>query len=140
METQAALRLAQEKGLDLIEVAPDIKPPVCRITDLGKYKYEQEKKARAAKQKQHQSEVKGIRITLRAARHDLEIRARKTDEFLNEGHKVRVEMMLRGRERANREFAKGKFREFLELITVPFRIDQDVKPGGRGLEMAIVKQ
>lgn len=140
METADALRLAIQQGLDLIEVSPNAKPPVCRIMEYGKYKYEQEKKTRQTKQKQHQSEVKGIRITVRAARHDLEIRVRKLEEFLNEGHKVKIEMILRGREKAHRDFARKKFDAFLLLITVPYRMDQPIRSGGIGLETLIIKQ
>lgn len=139
METYDAFRLAQERRLDLVEVGPNAKPPVCKLTDYGKFRYQLEKKGRAAKAKQKQSEVKGVRITLRSAVHDLEIRARQAEEFLTEGNKVRIEMVLRGRERANRAFAFEKFRAFLALVRVSYRVEQEAKSGGRGLEMLVVK-
>lgn len=139
METADALRLAQQAGLDLLEIGPDAKPPVCRIIEYGKFKYEQEKKARGSKQNQRQSEVKGIRITLRAAKHDLDFRARQLETFLNEGHKVKIEMVLRGRERSLDAFSKEKFHAFLSSINVPYRLDHDIHRGGRGLEALVTK-
>lgn len=141
METSDALKITRAKGLDLVEVAPKAKPPVCRIVELGKWKYEQAKKERKQRQaqKSSQSEVKGVRITFRASTHDLEMRARQADEFLEEGHMVRVEMLLRGREKGKKDFAKEKMREFFTMLSVPHKIQQDVKKGGRGLEAIIVK-
>jgi translation initiation factor IF-3 len=85
------------------------------------------------------SEVKGIRITFRASPHDLEIRAAQADAFLAEGHTVRIEMPLRGREKGKEWFAKERMKGFLSLLTTPFRIQQDVRPAGRGIEMIIVR-
>ena len=141
MEIGQALRLAQERGFDLIEVGPNTQPPVCKIARVGKWKYEQAKKARAERKgKAKQSEVKGVRITVRAATHDLAIRATQADEFLREGHMVRVEMPLRGREKAHRAFAEGKMREFLDLLITSWRMDKPIHPGGRGIEALIVRE
>ena len=141
METDAALRLARERGLDLIEVGPNARPPVCRIIDFGKWKYEQAKRARQERQARPvvRSEVKGVRITFRASPHDMKMRAEQADEFLGAGHTVRVEMLLRGREKGKQWFARERMHEFLKLLTVPSRIQQDIRPGGRGIEMLIVR-
>ena len=139
MNTDEAIRLAREKRLDLIEVSPDATPPVCRIVDIGKWKYEQAKKARAQRAHQKQVELKGIRITMRASLHDLGTRARQAEKFLNGGDKVRVEMLLRGRERANQDFARQRFTEFTSLLAIPYKIEQDIKREPRGLSLIIVK-
>lgn len=116
METPEALRLAQERGLDLIEIAPNVNPPVCRIMDFGKFKYDREKGEREHGKKQKEIEIKGIRIGFTTGKHDLELRAKQAKEFLAEGDKVRIDMRLRGREKAHGQLAFQKFNEFLEMI------------------------
>lgn len=116
METPDALKLAQEQGLDLIEIAPTVKPPVCRIMDFGKFKYEREKGEREHGKKQKEVEVKGIRIGFTTGKHDLELRVRQAQKFLAEGDKVRIDMRLTGREKAHGPLAFKKFNEFLEMI------------------------
>ncbi|MCM8756556.1 MAG: translation initiation factor IF-3 [Candidatus Omnitrophica bacterium] len=93
-----ALRKAEEYDLDLVEVAPDANPPVCRVMDFAKFKYAQEKKEREAKKKQKQAQLKEIRITPRIGAHDYDIKLEHIKEFLKKGHKVRVRLFLKGRE------------------------------------------
>ena len=116
METTEALRIAQERGLDLIEIAPTVRPPVCKIIDFGKFKYEREKGEREHGKKQKEVEIKGVRIGFTTGKHDLEIKAKQAQKFLDDGDKVKIDMVLRGRERALRDFAKKKFEEFLAMI------------------------
>ena len=124
---QEALRLAHERGLDLLEIAPTAKPPVCKIIDYGKYQYQQERMARQQKSKTKKVEVKGIRLTFRISDHDMEVRATQADKFLKEGNKVRIELVLRGREKALKDFAKERMKKFISLIQSPFQIDQPQK-------------
>ncbi|MCM8774235.1 MAG: translation initiation factor IF-3 [Candidatus Omnitrophica bacterium] len=93
-----ALRKAEEYDLDLVEVAPDANPPVCRVMDFAKFKYAQEKKEREAKKKQKQAQLKEIRLTPRIGAHDYDIKLEHIKEFLKKGHKVRVRLFLKGRE------------------------------------------
>lgn len=116
METAEALRLAQEKGLDLIEIAATVNPPVCRIMDFGKFKYEREKGEREHGKKQKEVEVKGIRIGFTTGKHDLQLRAKQAQKFLAEGDKIRIDMRLHGREKAHGALAFKRFNEFLEMI------------------------
>ncbi|MBI2640292.1 MAG: translation initiation factor IF-3 [Candidatus Sungbacteria bacterium] len=116
METAEALRLAQERGLDLIEIAPTANPPVCRIMDFGKFKYDREKGEREHGKKQKEVEVKGIRVGFTTGKHDLELRARQAQKFLSAGDKVRIDMRLHGREKAHGNLAFQKLNEFLEMI------------------------
>lgn len=127
MPTQEALRLARERGLDLLEIAPTAKPPVCKIMDFGKYQYQQEKMARQQKAKTKQIEVKGIRITFGMSDHDMDVRARQIEKFLGEGDKVKIELVLRGREKALKDFSKEKMQKFLAKIQTPFQKDQPEK-------------
>jgi translation initiation factor IF-3 len=108
MPTEEAIRRAEEAGLDLIEVAATADPPVCRIADLGKFKFEQDKRARDAKKNQHVSEVKEVRLRPRTDDHDLQVRVRAARRFLEEGHKVKVEVRFRGREATHPEVARDQ--------------------------------
>jgi len=108
MPTEEAIRRAEEAGLDLIEVAATADPPVCRIADLGKFKFEQDKRARDAKKNQHISEVKEVRLRPRTDDHDLQVRLRAARRFLEEGHKVKVEVRFRGREATHPEVARDQ--------------------------------
>jgi len=132
MPHEAALKLAQEKGLDLIEISPQAKPPVARILDFDKYRYQQEKKERKQKASTKAQEVKQVQISIRAAKNDLDFKAKRTNQFMAKGHPVRIVMTLRGREKANREFARGKLKDFLETLD-PHKVVMQPKPGGRGI-------
>ena len=106
MPTEDAIRRAEEAGLDLIEVAANADPPVARIADLGKFKFEQDKRARESKKNQHVSEVKEVRLRPRTDDHDLQVRVRAARRFLEDGHKVKVEVRFRGREATHPEVAR----------------------------------
>jgi translation initiation factor IF-3 len=108
MALEDAIKRAEEAGLDLIEVAATADPPVCRIADLGKFKFEQDKRARDSKKNQHVSEVKEVRLRPRTDDHDLQVRVRAARRFLEEGHKVKVEVRFRGREATHPEVARDQ--------------------------------
>ena len=108
MSIEDAIHKAEEAGLDLIEVAAAADPPVCRIADLGKFKFEQDKRARESKKNQHVSEVKEVRLRPRTDDHDLQVRVRAARRFLEEGHKVKVEVRFRGREATHPEVARDQ--------------------------------
>lgn len=130
--------MAFEQGLDLVEVAARTQPPVCKIIDFGKYLYQQEKKLKVKKQKT--SEVKGIRFSFKTARHDLETKAKQAEKFLEQGHKVKIDIILRGREIAFQELAKKKMWEFNNLITFEIATEDGPKRYPRGLTMTIKKE
>ena len=98
LPTRDALLKARELGLDLVEVSPKSRPPVCRIMDFGKYKYEQAKKARVARKRQHQTELKEIKFRPKIEKHDYEFKKKHITEFLEHGDKVKITLMFRGRE------------------------------------------
>ncbi|MFA0756954.1 MAG: hypothetical protein YPKNTGVA_002484 [Candidatus Fervidibacter sp.] len=114
MDTRDAIRLARSKGLDLIEVAPQARPPVCRIMDYGKFKYQQRKREKEARK--HHKELKEIRLTPQIGEHDLMHRIRNAEEFLREGHRVRVFMQVRGRWAAHMDLGEAKLRQFVERL------------------------
>lgn len=136
-----ALCLAKERNLDLIQVTGKLVPPVCKIGDYGKHVYWQEKKQKEVK-KQKGGQLKGIRLSFGISTHDLEIRARQAEKFLNEGNKVLIEMVLRGREKALANVAREKVSQFLEILgkAVPIKFETNSKKGPRGFTMIISKQ
>jgi translation initiation factor IF-3 len=109
-----ALRLAQERKLDLVEIAPMAQPPVCKIIGFKKFLYQENKKERGSKSRS--SETKNVRITYAIATHDLKHNAQKAAKFLTQGHKVNGEMKIRGREWAHENLAREKIRIFLEHV------------------------
>ncbi len=106
MPVDEALTTAEEKGLDLVEVAPDSRPPVVRIMDYGKFKYEQARKARTAKKKQHNVHLKEVKFRPGIEEHDIDFKLRHARRFLEEGNKVKATMMFRGRQMAHPELGR----------------------------------
>ena len=135
-----ALRLSRERNLDLIQVTEKVEPPVCKIMEYGKYLYSLEKKERASRVKMG-GEIKGIRLTFNISLHDLETRARQAEKFLKKGDKIRVELVLRGREKAHGDFAKEKMSQFLEILDklIPIKIERELKRESRGFTIIISK-
>ena len=140
LETAEALRIARERGLDLIEISPTAKPPVCKIMDFGKFKYEREKGEREHSKKQKTVEVKGVRIGFTTGKHDLIRMAERVEEFLESGDKVRIDMVLHGREKAFRDMASEKFNEFMQLITKEFTYESEPKKTPQGFIAIIYKK
>jgi translation initiation factor IF-3 len=116
IDTSQALALAQTAGLDLVEVAPMAKPPVCKILDFGAFVFQQEKKERKAKANQKKVDLKGIRLTFRIGQHDLDTRKAQSLKFLDMGHKIVLEMRLRGRENAHKDLARRQMEDFARSL------------------------
>lgn len=137
---EEALRMAQERNLDLIQVTEKVEPPVCKIGEYGKYLYSLQKKERAAKA--HTSEVKGVRIGLATSLHDIETKVNQAEKFLKKGNKVRIEMILRGRQKAFKDMAKEKINQFLEILDkkVPIKMESDIKKDFRGFSAMVSKK
>ena len=141
LNLREALQMSWERNLDLIQVTEKVEPPVCKIMDLGKYLYSLEKKERASRVKMT-GEIKGIRLGFNISLHDLEIRVHQAEKFLKKGDKIRVEMILRGREKAHGDFAKEKINQFLEILEklMPIKIERELKREPRGFTIIIAKQ
>ncbi|MFH1423870.1 MAG: translation initiation factor IF-3 [Candidatus Nealsonbacteria bacterium] len=142
MGLEPALRMAYERNLDLIQVTEKVDPPVCKIMDYGKYSYQEKKKEQSSAKKQKTSELKGIRLTFNIGQHDMETRARQTEKFLKDGDKVRIDIVLRGREKALGNFAREKIGKFLDVLQkfIPYKIERELKKEMRGFSMIISKQ
>ncbi|MCK9186941.1 MAG: translation initiation factor IF-3 [Candidatus Colwellbacteria bacterium] len=142
LSKEEALKIAEERELDLIEISPKANPPVAKIGNYDKFRYEKAKELKKEKQAKAaaKDDIKHIRIGLGSGRNDLLIRAKQIDEFIKEGYKVEILLKLRGREKANRDWAKNKLNEFLELITEDFRTINDPKSVGMGFTVQISKQ
>lgn len=132
MSTMDAMALAKEQLLDLVEVSPKAVPPVCRIMDYGKHLYQQSKQLRIAKAKQKKIEIKGVRLGLRTDTHDMEFKRAQSEKFLRQGDKVKIDIVLRGREKAHQDLARKNLQDFIGGITVPYKVEDPIKrfPGG----------
>ncbi len=117
METRAALELAETRGLDLVEVAPTARPPVCRIMDYGKYKYELSKKARKAKQTAHTQKIKTVKFRPKTDQHDYDFKKKHIVTFLEQGNKVKVIMQFRGREMSHIDLGLDFLRQLVEEVS-----------------------
>ncbi len=133
-----ARTMAEDAGLDLVEVSPKAVPPVCKILDYGKFQYAQAKQFKQSKAQQKIVVTKGVRLGIRTDAHDLEFKKNQTEKFLRKGNKVKIEIILRGREKAHQDLAKTNLQEFLRAITIPHRIEEEIKkfPGGFNVVIA----
>lgn len=137
MKLSEALTLAQEYGLDLIEVSPLADPPVAKLIDLSKFKYQQKKLEQQQKKNAKRTAVKTIWISMRISEHDMQIKAKKISDFLGEGNLVRVELRMRGREQAYGELGKKQLEKFLGFIAVPHRIEVPLKRMGGTFSLTV---
>lgn len=135
--TKDALRMAQEKEQDLVEIAPNAKPPVCRIMDFGKFKYEQSKREKEARKKQKVISVKEVKIRPNIEDHDLEVKTKNAVKFLNEGDKVKVTLMFRGREMAHAELGRQLLTKVAEITKEIATIERHPKVEGRNMIMIL---
>ncbi len=130
-----AQELAEEKGLDLVCIAPTAKPPVCKIMDYSKYRYDQIKRAKESKKNQRTMTMKEIRLTPNIDTHDLQVKAKRAAEFLNSGDKVKVSVRFRGREMGHTELGKVVLDDFLEIVGEIATVDRNAKLEGRNMTM-----
>ena len=134
---RAALEAAEEAGVDLVEIAPMAKPPVCRLMDFGKYKYEEAKRAHEAKQKQKQIQVKEVKLRPGTDENDYQIKLRNLIKFLNEGDKAKVTLRFRGREMAHQEFGMRQLERVKADLEEVGQVEQMPKMEGRQMIMVI---
>ncbi|WP_349254958.1 translation initiation factor IF-3 [Zoogloea sp.] len=134
---RAALEAADEAGVDLVEIAPMAKPPVCRLMDFGKYKYEEAKRAHEAKQKQKQIQVKEVKLRPGTDENDYQIKLRNLIKFLNEGDKAKVTLRFRGREMAHQEFGMRQLERIKADLEEIAQVEQMPKMEGRQMIMII---
>ena len=135
--TLEALKMAKDKDLDLVEVSPNANPPVCKILDYGKYRFEQEKKLRDAKKNQKVLKLKEIRMQPKIGSGDLDTKAKHVQEFLNQGDKVKVTIRFRGRELAHTELGYDLLQEVLKRLTSAYVIEKQPAMDGKFMSMTL---
>ena len=133
LKTSEALKQAQEVGFDLVEVAPNSEPPVCRIMDFGKFKYEQSKKEHKIRQHQKSTQVKEIKLRPRTDKHDIETKVRQIRSFVADGNKTKVTVVFRGREMANQEVGRQAMEKIIEEIGEFAVLESPPRMEGRNL-------
>lgn len=134
-----ALEKAKQQGLDLIEIAPNADPPVAKITQFQKFRYEESKKERASKKGASVGSLKELWLSPRIAEHDLKVRLARTEEFLKEGHKVKLTVKFKGREMSHQELGYQVLQEALNLLGEKVIVERDPKMEGRKLSMIVGK-
>ncbi len=136
-----ALKIAEGREMDLVEINPTAEPPVAKIIDFKHFKYQKEKEARKTRTNSKVSELKGVRLSIRIGQHDIDIRKAQADKFLSRGDKVRIEIILRGRERAKTHIANQVIASFVESIkeTTNIRYDQEITRQGNKITAIIAK-
>lgn len=139
MSRDEALALAEERELDLIEIVPKGDIPVAKLTDYGKFRYQKEKEMKKQKSQSKKTETKGIRISLRIGAHDAELRVKQAAGFLKDGDNVRIELMLKGREKGKRDLARESVMKFVESIRqlIDIRVEQPLSSQGSKLLVVI---
>jgi len=137
VDSDEARRIARERGLDLVEVSPDARPPVCKIMDYGKFKYDQKKKEHDSRKRQHKVQVKEIRLRPKIGQHDIDYKMKKAIEFLENGDKVQLNMLFRGREMAHIDVGRGKLLAFAEDLAELSKVERMPKMEGRRLTMLL---
>jgi len=141
LPTEEALAKAEEVNLDLIEISPKAKPPVAKIMDFGKYQYEQKKKAKEVKAKSHVTETKSIQVKIGTGDNDLTLKAKRVAGWLEEGHRVKVDLFLWGRYKyMEPEFLKERLERFLKLIPAEYKIADEIKKSPKGFSTTIERQ
>jgi len=135
LAVKEAIRIAEERGLDLVEVAPNSQPPVCRIMNYGKYKYQQSKRTQEARKHQTVIHIKEVKVRPRTEEHDFQFKLRHVKRFLDEGNKVKISILFRGREIAHPEFGKEMLNRFVEGVKDMMVVEQSPRLEGRNMVM-----
>ncbi len=135
MSSAEGIKIAQQRGLDLIEIVPNSTPPVCKIMDFGKFKYEQTKKDKMQRKHQHVTQLKELRFHPNTDVHDFEFKTRHAKKFLEEGHKVKATVVFKGREITYKEHGREVLLRLAEQLVEVAKVDQDPKLEGRMMVM-----
>ncbi len=135
MSLQEALEIAEQKNLDLVKIAPQAKPPVCKIIDYGKYRFEQSKREKEQRKNQHVVEIKEVRLSLNIDTHDFETKKNHALRFISEGNKVKASIRFRGREMGHPELGQEIMRRFAEAMSEAANVEKPPKLEGRTMLM-----
>lgn len=138
MKTRDALQKARLKGLDLIEISPNAEPPIAKIGDYGKWLYDQKKKRQEARAGAKSTETKSLQVKIGTGDHDLELKAKRASAFLKEGHRVKIELFLRGRSKyLGKDFHQERLERILRLISEPYKIASTLEKSHKGISLII---
>lgn len=137
LSIERALEIAEDQGLDLVEVAPMARPPVCRIMDYGKFKYEEQRQAREARKKQHHVQIKEVKMRPGIEEHDFDFKVRHARKFLDEGHKVKLTMMFRGRQMAHPEYGRQVLDRVFQQLQDLSKVESHPMLEGRSMVMVL---
>ncbi len=137
---QDALTKAREMEFDLVEISPNVVPPICKITDFGKYQYDEKKKHKVAKTKVKVIDTKSLQVKIGTDEHDLQLKAKKASEWLAEGHRIKIDLFITGRAKyMDFKFLSERLDRILKLITEKYKVAESPKKGLKGLTMVIEK-
>jgi translation initiation factor IF-3 len=137
MDSKDAVRRAEQYEMDLVEISPNAKPPVCKIIDYGKYAYEQQKREKMQRKNQKQQEMKELRFKPRTDTHDFNFKVKHAREFLEDGNKVKANVMFRGREITHKEFGRDMLEKFIEELKDISKIDSPIRQEGRNMNVIL---
>ena len=140
VELNEAISKAKEVGLDLIEISPNANPPVAKIMDYGKYSYEEKKKQREIKAKSKTTETKNVQVKIGTGEHDLELKAKRASKWLKEGHRIKVDLFLRGRSKyMDKKFLEERLERILNLLTEDYKVVDGPSKSPKGMTLVIEK-
>ncbi|MCU0642771.1 MAG: translation initiation factor IF-3 [bacterium] len=140
LEIREANRIASDAGLDLVEIVPNSNPPVCKIIDFGKYKYELSKKEKIQKKKQHVIQIKEIRLSPKIEEHDYNFKLNHARKFLEQGNKVKLNILFKGRQIAHKEFGDQLFAKMIEGLSDIAKVESEPHIEGRNLVTVLIKK
>ena len=140
MTTRDAINMAQEKGFDLVEVQPTATPPICKVMNYGSFQYKREKQLKKQKAQAKTLDVKSVRISLKIGEHDKQTRIKQANKFLEKGHKIKIELILRGREFTHMDMARKMVRDFKDELSVNTQVEQDVTKQGNKLFIILIPE
>lgn len=137
MSAREAMNIAEEKGLDLVKISPNAQPPVCKIMDYGKFRFEQSKKQKEAKKNQHIITIKEMRLSTNIDKHDLDVKAKSVSKFLQAGDKVKISLRFRGRQMTHTDLGREVMEEFFGMVQDDAVMEKGTKMEGRSMFMIL---
>lgn len=137
MSAREAMNIAEEKGLDLVKISPNAQPPVCKIMDYGKFRFEQSKKQKEAKKNQHIITIKEMRLSTNIDKHDLDVKAKNVSKFLQAGDKVKISLRFRGRQMTHTDLGREVMEEFFSMVKDDAVMEKGTKMEGRSMFMIL---
>jgi translation initiation factor IF-3 len=142
MPVEQALAIARERELDLVEVSPKDNPPVCKVIDYGQFKYQKEKEVKAQKAHAKKVDIKGIRLSVKMGQNDFQTRVDQAKSFLEDGDKLKIEIMLRGREKEHGDIAKNRIQDFINQlqVTYPLSVEQPITRNGGNVSTIVARK